>query len=435
MNIRYENYVCKNAGRAKVVPIKINFFFHKQQNLLDDKSLYFSYILTMKIIADENIPFVREAFSTLGDVTTLAGRAMTPAAIHDADWLLVRSVTRVGKELLAGSKVKFVATATIGFDHIDLEYLKKAGIAFASAPGSNSNSVAEYVLSALVALTARKNFVLPEKTVGIVGCGNVGSKVQAKLQALEVSCLVNDPLLKDQTGDSNFVELEEIFSADIITLHVPLERGGKYRTFQMVDEKFLAKMKPGAVLINTSRGEVVEERALLKALQTGRVSAALDVWQNEPNIDWCLLEKVELATPHIAGYSFDGKVRGTEMIYEAACRFLGATPTWRPARQRPQAGGLADHLPSNPIQRLEFSDSISDNEVIHDSILRSYDIRADDARLREVLKLPEPQRGAYFDRLRKTYPVRREFPCTEVIISKQRRELAEKLRAIGFRVG
>jgi erythronate-4-phosphate dehydrogenase len=183
-------------------------------------------------------------------------------------------------------------------------------------------------------------------------------------------------------------------------------------------------MKPAAVLINTSRGQVVEEKALLRALQTGHISAVLDVWQNEPNIDGRLLEKVALATPHIAGYSYDGKARGSEMIYEAACRFFGVAPTWR----------LADHLPSNPIQRLEFPDSISDGEVIRDSILRSYDIRADDARLREVLKLAELERGAYFDQLRKTYPLRREFPCTEVVISKQRRELAEKLRGMGFSV-
>jgi len=378
----------------------------------------------MKIVADENIPFVEGAFSTLGEVTTLAGRALTAASVCDADVLLVRSVTRVGKQLLSGSKVKFVATATIGFDHIDTEYLKEADIGFASAPGCNSNSVAEYVLSALVVLAERKGFALPQKTVGIVGCGNVGSKVRAKLGALGIPCLVNDPPLKDQTGDPGFVELDEIFSADIITLHVPLEKSGKYPTFQMVNESFLGKMKGGAMLINSSRGKVVDERALLKTLQSGKVSAVLDVWQYEPNIDGRILERVELATPHIAGYSYDGKVRGTEMIYEAACKFFGVPPTWR----------LSDHLPAAPIKRLEFSDSVSEDDVIRASIFSSYDIREDDGKLRRILKMPESERGAYFDKLRKTYPIRREFPCTEIIISKRRQELAEKLRGIGFRV-
>jgi erythronate-4-phosphate dehydrogenase len=394
------------------------------QNFLMTKTRIFPILYAMKIIADENIPFVREAFSTLGDVTTLAGRAVTAESVRDADMLLVRSVTRVGKELLTGGKVKFVATATIGFDHIDVEYLKKAGIGFASAPGCNSNSVAEYVLSALFVLAERKAFSLTEKTVGIVGCGNVGSKVRAKMETLGVKCLVNDPPLKDQAGDFSFVELDEIFSADIVTLHVPLERGGKYPTFQMVDESFLGEMKSGAALINSSRGKVVDERALLPALQSGRLSAVLDVWQNEPNIDAAILEQVELATPHIAGYSYDGKVRGTEMIYEAACKFFGFTPTWR----------VADHLPSNPIQRLEFPNAISDNDVIRNSIHRCYDIREDDARLRQYLNLGESERGAYFDNLRKTYPVRREFPCTEVVLSKPRPDLTEKLKRIGFSV-
>lgn len=378
----------------------------------------------MKIVADENIPFVREAFSTLGDITTLAGRAMTAASVRDADMLLVRSVTRVGKDLLSGSKVSFVATATIGFDHIDIEYLKQAGIAFASAPGCNSNSVAEYVLSALLVLAERKGFALEEKAVGIIGCGNVGSKVRAKLEALGIARLVNDPPLKDHTGDPNFVELDEILSADVITLHVPLERGGKYPTVQMVNESFLGKMKSSSVLINSSRGKVVDDHALLTALQSGHVSAVLDVWQNEPNIDGRILERVELATPHIAGYSYDGKVRGTEMIYEAACKFFGVSPTWR----------LVDNLPATPIKRLEFSDSSRDAEVIRASIFGSYDIREDDGRLRQILKMPESERGAYFDKLRKTYSIRREFPCREIIISKRRQKLTEKLRGIGFRV-
>jgi erythronate-4-phosphate dehydrogenase len=378
----------------------------------------------MKIIADENIPFVRESFSTLGEVTTLPGRKITAKSLGAAEVLLVRSVTRVGAELLSGSKVQFVATATIGFDHVDIEYLQNERIGFASAPGCNSNSVAEYVLSALMVLAERRGFSLPEKTVGIVGCGNVGSKVQAKLRALGVACLVNDPPLKDRTGDSSFVSLEEIFSADIITLHVPLERDGKYPTFEMVDESFLAKMKPDAVLINTSRGNVVDERALLNALQSGRIAAVLDVWQSEPNINCQILEWVELATPHIAGYSFDGKVRGTEMIYQAACKFFGATPTWKPS----------DHLPATPIKQLSFSDAVEDNEVIRGSILSSYDIRDDDASLRKMLTISQRERGSYFESLRKNYPVRREFTSTEIRISKRREVLAEILTGIGFRV-
>jgi len=378
----------------------------------------------MKIIADENIPFVREAFSTLGEVTALPGREITAKNLGDAEVLLVRSVTRVGPELLSGSNVKFVATATIGYDHLDVDYLKKEGIEFASAPGSNANSVAEYVLSALFVLAERGDFNLAKKVVGIVGCGNVGSNLLAKLRALDVTCLVNDPSLKEQTGGTDFAELEEILSTDIITLHVPLEYSGRYPTYHLVNEAFLSRMKKGTILINTSRGSVVDEIALRQALEVGEISAVLDVWEHEPDINIELLGKVAIGTPHIAGYSFDGKVRGTEMIYEAACKFFGVTPNW----------SAQDHLPNPVIKRMMFSNTVADPDVIRSAILACYDVRADDASMRGILTKPHPDRGRYFESLRKNYPVRREFTSTEIRISKERQDLAKQLEGMGFRV-
>ena len=378
----------------------------------------------LKIIADENIHLVKEAFSNLGELMMLPTHEIRAENIIDADVLLVRSVTKVGPGLLAGSNVQFVATASIGFDHVDLEYLKNEGIGFASAPGSNANSVAEYLLSAICVLSERRRFQVSEKTVGIIGCGHVGSKVRGKLQALGVSCLVNDPALKEQTSDSRLVEMEEILSTDIITLHLPLERKGRYPTHHMVDEIFLARMKKGSILINTARGAVIDEGALLKALDHGSISVVLDVWQNEPQIDSSLLAKVELGTPHIAGYSYDGKIKGTEMIYQSTCRFFGLVPTW-----------TADaYLDADSARTLRYSESMSETEFTKKAVLSAYDVRKDDTALRRILQVPRYQRGDFFESLRKRYPIRREFGVTELKIPKEHRKLVGQMKTIGFRV-
>ncbi len=380
----------------------------------------------MKIVADENIPYVTDAFRTLGEVTTVKGRNISPEAVRDADVLLVRSVTKVNRQLLAGSRVKFVATATIGFDHIDPDYLREAGIAFAAAPGSNADSVSEYVVAALLVLARRKDFTIAGLTIGVIGVGNVGSRVAKKAEALGMKVLLNDPPLRRRTGDKKFLPLERLFEADVITLHVPLERAGEDKTYHLAGEEFFRRMKPGGIFFNTSRGAVTDEKALLGALAEGRIAAAvLDVWENEPVVNVELLGRTALATPHIAGYSFDGKVNGTLMIYRAACRFLGAEPVWEP-------GGL---LPAPPVPLLELDETgKSDEEILDRAVRGVYDIERDDQNLRRLTELVPERRGSFFDDLRKNYPVRREFFNTEIRLVTGNENARRKLTGIGFKV-
>ncbi len=378
----------------------------------------------LRIVADENIPYVVDAFSTLGEVRTVAGRRVGPDDVRDADLLLVRSVTKVDAALLDGSAVRFVATATIGLDHLDLDYLARRGIAYASAPGSNANSVAEYIACALLALARRTGRTLRGMTAGVVGVGNVGSRVVEKLRALGLQVIKNDPPLQRRTGDESFRPLDEIFEADVVTAHVPLTREGPDATFHLIDDAFLRRLKPDAFLFNTSRGAVADTAALLEyAGRSDRGPITLDVWENEPTISCELLARVDLATPHIAGYSFDGKVKGCWMIYEAACRFLGVEPAWSMDAALPPP-----ELPEIDVSRLKGDPQ----DVLRQVCAAVYDIEADDARLRRLLRMEESERGAYFDRLRKEYPRRREFPNTRVVGAEG--ELAAALQGLGFRV-
>ena len=257
----------------------------------------------MKIVADANIPFVRECFSSIGEVTVMGGREMTPWLVADADILLVRSITPVGVDLLAGSKVRFVATATIGFDHVDLDFLRRNKIGFASAPGSNANSAAEYVIAGLLEIGRRRHLKLEGTSIGVIGVGNVGSRVARKCAALGMRIYLNDPLLQRQTGDPKYLPIEELYDCDFITVHTPLTFGGPDKTYHLVDEEFLDSLKEGCVFLNASRGGVVDSAALKAAIRSRRLKAVvLDVWENEPTIDIELLEMVDLGTPHIAGY-------------------------------------------------------------------------------------------------------------------------------------
>ena len=257
----------------------------------------------MKIIADVNIPFVAQCFSSIGEVEVVRGREIKPSVVADADILLVRSVTRVDSGLLAGSKARFVATATIGFEHVDVDFLRDKGIGFASAPGSNANSVAEYIVAALFSIGKKHNIHLEGKSIGIVGVGNVGSRVEKKARALGMSVYLNDPPLQRQTGDTKYLPLEKVFECDIITLHTPLTFEGIDKTLHLADGRFFKSLKKGCTFINTSRGGVVDTGALKDAIKSGKLGAVvLDVWENEPNIDTELLEMVDVVTPHIAGY-------------------------------------------------------------------------------------------------------------------------------------
>ncbi len=360
--------------------------------------------MTMKIVADPNIPYVREAFGPLGEVTLIPGRNMAAADVRDADCLLVRSVTPVNAALLDGSRVRFVATATIGFDHVDTAYLAARGIGFSSAAGCNANSVAEYVVAALLELAHRRHFRLRDKTLGVIGVGNVGRRVVRYAEALGMRVLQNDPPRQRAEGGP-FVSLEHVVAeADILTLHVPLTKSGPDATYHLLEPR-------RGIVINSSRGAVLDNRALLTANLEGLV---LDVWEGEPNILPELLEKVDIGTPHIAGYSFDGKVNGTRMIYEAACRFFGITPAWQP------------QLPPPPVPRIETDASgLDDEDALRGIIRRVYDIRADDAALRKV-------GPAGFDRLRAEYPVRREFFNTTLTLRGATGRLGSVAAALGF---
>lgn len=378
----------------------------------------------MKILADENIPLVTAAFSTIGEVQTISGRCITPKDLKNIDILLVRSVTKVDKQLLKGSRVRFVGTATIGFDHIDVDYLKQNNIGFASAPGCNANSAAEYVISALLILAQQKNFKLRDKTVGIIGCGNVGSNVLQKLQALGVRCLVNDPPLQEaQNNTDAFVDLQTVLQADIVTLHVPLEKTGQHPTYRLVNQTFLNQLADNAILLNISRGDVVDESALMYSLiNRQHLTVVLDVWAREPAINPALMQKTTIATPHIAGYSLDGKLRGTEMLYMAICQYFQYTVSWQ----------AKNHLPQPHVTELHFSEQSSDSEALFTAVMACYDVRRDDALLRQILQHPNPT--AYFDHLRKTYPIRREFSSLKVKLPAIKKRLQQKFKMLGFSV-
>jgi erythronate-4-phosphate dehydrogenase len=378
-----------------------------------------------KIIADENIPGAREAFSHLGEVRLLPGRAITRENLLDADLLLVRSITPVNAKLLQNTAIRFVGTATIGTDHVDTAYLERQNIAFASAAGSNANSVAEYVVAALVHRAVKHELSLSSLTLGVVGVGHVGSRVEKTAAALGMRVLLNDPPLARQTHDPQYLPLDALMEADVITLHTPLTHAGEDATFHLFDAARLRAMKRGSVLINTSRGAVVDNAALKAALQSGHLAAAiLDVWENEPEIDVELLRLVEIGTPHIAGYSLDGKLNGTQQIYLAACEFLGVTPQWRLETALPP---VSQPLISLPLEGKEIE------EILQSTIQRAYDIAADDRRLRTCLDMPPEERGRYFDRLRRNYPVRREFHNYLVELSGDEKSFMKQLRALGFR--
>lgn len=379
----------------------------------------------MKIVADANIPYVAECFSSVGHVQVISGRDINKTVVKDADILLVRSITPVFADLLTDSKVRFVATATIGFDHVDVDYLRHNAIGFASAPGSNANSAAEYVIAAILEIAQKKKIKLEGKSIGIIGVGNVGSKVCKKCQALGMKVLLNDPPLYRETDDPKYLPLQELYNCDFITFHTPLTFDGINKTFHLADVNFFNALKKGCVFINASRGAVVDSEALRASMKAKRLKAiALDVWENEPKIDTTLLEKVDIGTPHIAGYSYDGKIAGMIMIYKSVCEFFGIKAEHK----------ISDYLPEPQVKTIEPDESGDEQEVLLDTVRKVYDIRRDDANLRKAAKEPDSNKSKFFDELRKNYSVRREFQNTRVLLQDAGSPLANKLSGIGFTV-
>ncbi len=380
----------------------------------------------MKILVDENIPYGLEAFGSLGEVETAPGRSITRDMLLDVDALMVRSITKVNAELLDGTPVRFVGTATIGEDHIDKAWLAEQGIGFTSAPGCNANSVAEYIVAALLELRQRYALDFSTMSLGVVGVGNVGSKVVQKAKALGLKVVQNDPPLAEQTGDPVYESLEAVQACDIITFHVPLNKTGPHPTHQLADKAFLTDLKESALLFNTSRGAVVDNKALKDHLGENKLrEAVLDVWESEPTPDLELLSRCFIATPHIAGYSFDGKVNGTVQIYQALCAHLGLKASWSPKKLLPP--------PDCPVWEApdEYEDPFS---VLHQAVRAVYPILEDDVRMRGILEVAPKDRGAYFDRLRKEYPRRREFQNTKVVLDDCDTDLKQCFVAMGFQV-
>lgn len=377
----------------------------------------------MKIIADENIVCVREAFAEFGEVITLPGRAITAAAVRDADILLVRSVTQVDATLLHESAVRYVGTATIGTDHIDLEFLRRSGIAFAHAAGCNANAVAEYVITALADLFVHRGRPFAEATLGVIGVGRIGTRVARLARALGMQVLLNDPPLARATGDPGYVSLDAVLQAEVLTLHVPLTRSGPEATYHLLDAGKLDALRDDAVLINTARGPVVDNVALRRWLAAHpQAAAVLDVWEGEPEIDTGLLRQATLATPHIAGYSLEGKLDGTLMLYRALCRFLQRGESWQP------------HLPAVDSPQLTVRGDTGVEQAVYEATSAVCPIRRDDAELRHLLQLPAEGRATYFDALRQNYPLRREFLNYRVHLQPADLNCAAMLAAVGFNV-
>ncbi|OWI99491.1 4-phosphoerythronate dehydrogenase PdxB [Pseudomonas aeruginosa] len=376
----------------------------------------------MRILADENIPVVDAFFADQGSIRRLPGRAIDRAALAEVDVLLVRSVTEVSRAALAGSPVRFVGTCTIGTDHLDLDYFAEAGIAWSSAPGCNARGVVDYVLGCLLAMAEVRGADLAERTYGVVGAGQVGGRLVEVLRGLGWKVLVCDPPRQAREPDGEFVSLERLLAeADVISLHTPLNRDGEHPTRHLLDEPRLAALRPGTWLVNASRGAVVDNQALRRRLEGGAdLEVALDVWEGEPQADPELAARCLIATPHIAGYSLEGKLRGTAQIYQAYC-------VWRGIAERVS---LQDVLPETWLAGLQLNPGCDPAWALATLCRAVYDPRSDHAAFRRSLTGDSATRRAAFDALRKHYPPRREITGLRVATGGQA-GLQRVVRALG----
>jgi len=379
----------------------------------------------MLIVADENIPLLDAFFAGFGEIRRVPGRAIDRATVEQADVLLVRSVTNVNRELLEGSKVRFVGTCTIGTDHLDLDYFQQTGITWSSAPGCNARGVVDYVLGSLLTLAEIEGADLTQRTYGVVGAGEVGGRLVKVLQGLGWNVLVCDPPRQAAEG-GDYVSLEQIIEqCDVISLHTPLDKQGPQATWHLFDKNRLNQLKPGAWLINASRGPVIDNAALRQVLlEREDLQAVLDVWEAEPEVDVALAELCVLATPHIAGYSLDGKQRGTAQIYQAFCQFL----------DQPEQVHLSDLLPAPWLSAVTLN-ADSDPAWVLAMLCRGvYDPRRDDADFRRSLVGNVNEQRAAFDALRKHYPLRREIDGLKVRIEGDSPALQRIVAALGAAV-
>lgn len=372
----------------------------------------------MKIVADDKIPFLKGALEQFAEVIYVPGHKICNEDLKDADALLTRTRTNCNESLLKGTGIRFIGTATIGFDHIDTAYCDKNNIYWTNAPGCNSSSVRQYVASALLKVAYEFNFELRDKTIGIVGVGNVGSKVEKFARSIGMRVLLNDPPRARKEGSSSFVDFEELLrESDFITIHLPLNLSGEDKTYHFFNSEVFGKMKKGIWLFNSSRGEVINSSDLKDAITSGKLGGAvLDVWENEPQIDLDLMSKAFIVSPHIAGYSADGKANGTSMVVNSLCRFFGLPhDDWYP-------GNVP--LPPSPDILIECSGK-SEEQIIREAVFHTYDISADDKSLRSS--------PLDFERLRGDYPLRREFTSYRVNLKGTAKNVHDILRKIGFK--
>ncbi|WP_094751939.1 4-phosphoerythronate dehydrogenase [Psychromonas sp. CD1] len=354
----------------------------------------------MKIYIDENIPYAREFFAEHGELYFFSGRTVCAEQLRDADILLVRSITQVNEALLhLNTCLKFVGTATIGTDHIDLDYLKSKQVSFSSAPGCNKVSVAEYILSSLLVLAERQQFKLKDKSVAIVGAGNTGSALHQRLNALGVRCKLYDPPLQLSADPRQFCSFDEVLNSDIISLHVPKIIQGEYPTWHLFDRSTLQKLNNKQILLNASRGEIIDNNALLSLAKKGLTpTLVLDVWENEPHINRELLDYVDITTPHIAGYSLEGKARGTEILYQDFCQHLSLEKQYN----------VINFMPAPLINKVSIN-GILDESLFKVLMHMIYDVRRDDALFRQRIDQTDG-----FDTMRRNYQERRELSTLQI---------------------
>jgi len=372
----------------------------------------------IKIIADNKIPYLKGVLEPYADIEYYPGKMITSRIVKDADALFIRTRTKCNRDLLDGSNVKFITSATIGFDHIDTDYCKKQKIIWTNAPGCNSSSVQQYVASALVTLSRKHGFSLRNKTLGVIGVGHVGTKVVSLAEYLGINVLLNDPPRIRNESPCGFVTLEGILrDCDIITFHVPLNMSGEDKTYHMIDDKLLEQTNHDSFVINTSRGAVADTNALKNALKSGKIAGAvIDVWEGEPEIDNELLDLADIATAHIAGYSADGKANGTAMSVQAVSKFFNlGIENWRP-----------DNILLHDNTVISINNKTKSYEdIIAEAVIATYNIMEDNKRMR--------QSPGTFEKQREDYPLRREFSSFTVKLSNKDKEVERVLRRMGFK--
>jgi erythronate-4-phosphate dehydrogenase len=375
----------------------------------------------MIIAVDKEIPYGKQAFSQLGEVRFFAGRNLKSRDLTDVDALIVRTITPVNASLLDDTPVRFLGAASAGTDHVDQEYLRSSGIHFHYAAGCNADSVTEYIVTVLHIVAAKRNWDLREKSIAVIGVGNVGSRVARKAQELGMQVSLCDPPLRELTGDARYRNLNDVLSADILTFHVPLVAEGPYPTQHMLNRKLLERLSNGQYVINTSRGPIFNGGDLQAALRTGRIAGAvLDVWEDEPLVDYSLLGLVDIGTPHIAGGALDGKIRATEMIREALSQFVKTQTTPLPDAIYPEGKVI------RPVTGTAGQDAV------RSVLVQAYAILDTDRRLRELGARTSEEAATGFERLRTEKPLRLEFRHFTVEMDSVQKSLAEKFQALGF---